>query len=118
MYKKYTSHALICGDSGIVFDKLNIKYDYSLVQLPMISGGFYSKLTGTKWCELTAQGVISIDDIHHYNSFFAAVRDRVVNMTVDTTEYRNCVLVETEITALPDSRLRQFTFRFRSVGNG
>ncbi len=118
MYQKYTSHALICGDKGIVFDKLNIKYDYSLVQIPMISGGFYSKLTGTKWCEITAQGVISESDIHHYDSFFSAVSGRVVTLTVDTTEYTNCVLVETELTALPDSRLKRFTFRFRSVGNG
>ena len=84
----------------------------------MISGGFYSKLTGTKWCEITAQGVISRDDIHHYDSFFAAVRGRTVTMTVDTTEYTNCVLVEAELTTLPDSRLQQFTLRFRSVGNG
>lgn len=117
MYKKAIAHAVACGSAGLVFDSLKVKNEYSVVQIPLISGGFYTKIVGKKWTEIVIEGNISEDDRRHYDSFIAAVDSGAVSLIVDITSYSRCILIDHQVTTLSDSRLDRFTIRFRSVGN-
>ncbi len=118
MYKRFTHHILVCGEKGLLFDKISVKNELTLAQIPLISGGYYSKVIGTKWCEITVEGSISQDERQHYDRFIAAASGSPVELTADITTYYGCVLVENEVTSLPDSRIDRFRLKFRSVGNG
>ena len=117
MYKKAMAHSVACGNAGLVFDSLKVKNEYSVVQLPLIGGGFFTKIVGKKWTELVLEGNISEDDRSHYDSFIAAVSSGAVSLVVDITTYSRCILIDHQVTTPPDSRLDRFTIRFRSVGN-
>ncbi|MBQ2580891.1 MAG: hypothetical protein II574_04610 [Ruminococcus sp.] len=118
MYKKSMTHSVLCGNAGLVFDSLKVKDEYSVVQLPLISGGFYTKIAGKKWTEIVMEGCISDSDRQrHYDSFIAAASSGEVSLIVDITSYSRCILIDQQLTALPDSRLERFIIRFRSVGN-
>lgn len=118
MYQKTNSHVLICEELGVICESIKVKYEYSLEQVPLISGGYYSKKIGKKWCELTVEGKIAKSDRKQYDSFFALVSGEPVTLIADITEYKKCVLVESCVTTLPDSEIDRFMMRFRSVDNG
>lgn len=118
MYKRYITHTAVCGQTGLDFDKLNVRYEYAMTQQALISGGFETGVLGLKWCEITIEGNISNDDRSRYELFAAAVKGTPKTLTVDVTAFANCILIESSITTLPDSRIERFVMRFRSVENG
>lgn len=118
MYQKHMAHAVSCGDHGIICDSIKVKHEYSLTQIPLISGGYYSKEIGKKWCELTIEASVSDSDRKYYDSFLKFVADGPVNLVADSEIYSKCVLVESSMTCVPDSRIYRFMMKFRSVTNG
>jgi hypothetical protein len=118
LYNRFFQHSIICGEIAVYFDKLTERYDYALSQQPLLSGGFETALIGLKWREITIEGCISVDDRRVYDSFLAAVRGAPKTLLVDDTTYTNCILVESGITTLPDSRIERYVMKFRSVENG
>lgn len=118
MYKRYFRHTVSCGQSGLDFDKMSVRYDYAVSQQALLSGGFETAVMGLKWCEITIEGSVSIDDREMYERFLAAVKGVPRSLLFDGTTYANCVLIESGITTLPDSRIEQFVMKFRSVENG
>lgn len=117
MYKRDLTHILICDEIGLNFDSIKVKYEYSLAQVPLISGGYYSKQMGKKWCELTVEGSISQSDREYYDRFLKLVNAGPKDLIADITEFKRCVLIESSISTEQGSRIDRFTMRFRSVDN-
>ncbi len=116
MYQK-TKHILICGNKGLLYDSITEKDELVIAQVPLISGGFYSKLVGQKWCEVTVEGRISKSDLEYYNDFVFLVKGNSVTLSSEDTTYNHSILVQSELAELPDSRLYKYQLKFRSVEN-
>jgi hypothetical protein len=118
LYRRFIQHSAVCGQKAISFDKLTVSYEYALSQQALLSGGFESAVLGQKWCEITIEGSISGEDREIYERFIAAAKGAPKSLLVDITTYANCILLESVLTVLPDSRIERFLIKFRSVENG
>lgn len=113
MYGKVNGHTAVCSGRSLKFDSLETKNEYSAVQLPLMNGGFYTKLIGRKWTELVLGGLIDEQEKASVEQFITAAGGGTVSVTIDNTAYIGCVMISSSISALPDSRLCRFSLRFR-----
>lgn len=113
MYANTGGHTAVCSGSSLKFDSLETKNEYSLAQLALMNGGFYTKLIGKKWTELILGGLIDEAEKARYEQFAAAAGGGTVSLTIDSAAYSGCVLISSDIRSEPDSRLCRFSLKFR-----
>lgn len=113
MYIKQGSHSLCCGNVDILYDELKCSEILSVSQLPLMDGGFFSKVLGVKYSELVFEGGFIPSDKLRFEAFIGIVRAATVDLTADGVNYNGCTMVEYELSRKSDSDLYKYRIKFR-----
>lgn len=117
MYNREISHVIVCNEKGLQFERLTLRNELDIAQLPLLSGGYYSAKVGVKWCEITVEGLIAQQERQVYDNFINEIKGGFKSVIVDTTVYSRCILEKSEIKAQADSGFESFKVTLRSVEN-
>ena len=113
MYRKNGVHRLVCTNKSIFYDRLSQSSVLSVWQLPLLNGGFYTKVLGTRYKELVFEGTIVPTERNRFDTFIETVSASAVTLSADNVQYIACTLISSEISFQPDSGFCKYKIVFR-----